>query len=72
MTKKEYYDLHSKNNNAEESDVYVLNNATNVPPVLPNTSGSILTVIAVVTLAIGVAIIVTTIARQVAKKHYSA
>jgi hypothetical protein len=64
--------LYSKITNAKESDVYVLNNATNVPPVLPNTSGSILTVITVITLVIGAAIIVTTIARQIAKKHYSA
>lgn len=52
--------------------MYVLGESTNVPPVLPNTSGSILTVVAVITLAIGAAVIITTVARQLAKKHYNA
>ncbi|HET9411895.1 MAG TPA: hypothetical protein VFO38_03545 [Candidatus Saccharimonadales bacterium] len=52
--------------------MYVLGNSTSVPPVLPDTSGSILAVVTVITLAIGAAVIITTAARQIAKKHYSA
>ncbi|HSE61800.1 MAG TPA: hypothetical protein VLA88_05920 [Candidatus Saccharimonadales bacterium] len=41
-------------------------------PVLPNTSGDVISIVAVITLAIGVAIVATTVARQLAKKHYQA
>jgi hypothetical protein len=51
--------------------VYVL--GTQAPSVLPNTgSGELFTVMTVVTLAIAAAVVVTTVARQVAKKHYTA
>lgn len=53
--------------------MYTLNSTTNVPSVLPNTaSGEMVTVITVITLAVAAAIVVTTVARQLAKKHYSA
>ena len=46
--------------------------AGNTAPVLPNTSGDVMTIVAVITLAIGVAIVATTVARQLAKNHYNA
>jgi hypothetical protein len=46
--------------------------AQTIPAVLPNTSGAALTMVTVITLAIGIAVIATTIARQVAKKRYNA
>lgn len=46
---------------------------TEVPSVLPNTaSGEMVAVVTVITLAVAAAIVVTTVARQLAKKHYNA
>jgi len=43
------------------------------PGFLPNTSGdSLLTVVSLFSIAIGVLIVVTTIVRLVAKRHYNA
>jgi hypothetical protein len=53
--------------------VYVKAVETNVPSVLPNTaSGEMVAVVTVITLAVAAAIVVTTVARQLAKKHYNA
>jgi hypothetical protein len=50
---------------------YIQGVSTN-PTVLPNTSGEVISIVAVITLAIGVAIVATTVARLLAKKYYSA
>jgi hypothetical protein len=52
--------------------VYILS-AQNVPPVLPNTgAGEVFAVVSLVTVAIAALVVLSTVARQVAKKHYNA
>jgi hypothetical protein len=52
--------------------VYILS-AQNIPPVLPNTgAGEVFAVVSMVTVAIAAVVVLSTVARQVAKKHYNA
>jgi len=52
--------------------MYILS-ANNVPPVLPNTgAGEVFAVISVLTVAIAAVVVLTTVARFVAKKFYNA
>lgn len=52
--------------------MYILS-AQNIPPVLPNTgAGEVFAVVSLVTVAIAALVVLSTVARSVAKKHYNA